>query len=128
MTSTRPPPSPASFPLALTLLLTSACAAPGATEQDAAQTASVAAPDARAGGTDQAPLVGPWRMQCFIEDELVLDVPEVYRTRRPGRRGGWIYVTADGTVVRGRIAAGASCVWTRLSDDPPVPSARSAGE
>ena len=71
---------------------------------------------------------GPWRMQCFVEDELVLDLPEVYRVQRETRAGGHVYVTPDGTVIRGRITAGANCVWLAAGDDPPIPDQRPGKE
>ncbi len=66
-------------------------------------------------------------MQCYVEDELVLDVPEVYRVDRQTRAGGKVYVTADGTVIRGRITAGANCIWLSLADKPPLPEKRPDG-
>lgn len=85
-------------------------------EQAVERLENAAAPAAR--------LEGPWHMQCFVEDEIVLDVPEVYRTRRATQHGSWIYVTADGTVVKGRITAGANCVWLREPEGPPIPDPR----
>ncbi|MEM1400296.1 MAG: hypothetical protein AAGF58_10460, partial [Pseudomonadota bacterium] len=78
---------------------------------------SQAAAPANAAESAANPRVGPWQMQCFVDDELVLDLPEVYRTERQTRAGGWVYTTPDGTVIRGRITAGANCVWSRVEED-----------
>lgn len=76
-------------------------------------------PKTEEGGTELE-REGPWQVRCFVDDALVLDIPEVYRTRRGGPLASWKYITADGTVVRGRITSGANCVWQRIKKPPPV--------
>ena len=64
----------------------------------------------------EEPLVdGPWRVECFQDEELVFEHNRIYRVWHPeARPPHWAYETPDGLRFRGRMGTDLNCVWRRL--------------
>ena len=64
----------------------------------------------------EEPLVdGPWRVECFQDEELVFEHNRIYRVWHPeARPPHWAYETPDGLRFRGRMGTDLNCNWRRL--------------
>jgi hypothetical protein len=63
----------------------------------------------------ERPREGPWRVECWQDEQLVFEHDRIYRVWHPeGRPPHWAYETPDGLRFRGRMGTGINCVWQRL--------------
>lgn len=91
---------------AVAAILPAACAAP--------PPAPPAGPPETA-AAEERPREGPWRVECFQDEELVFEHDRIYRVwQARARPPHWAWETDDGLRFRGRMGADLTCVWRRL--------------
>ncbi|MEO3432531.1 hypothetical protein [Inquilinus sp. CAU 1745] len=63
----------------------------------------------------ESPPPDVWKITCFRDNAVVLEIPKVYRIYRiVDGYGMWIYETPEGVRVQGRMGKGLTCAYAPL--------------
>lgn len=63
----------------------------------------------------ETPAPDVWKITCFRDDSVVLEIPRVYRIYRiVDGYGMWVYETPEGVRVQGRMGKGLTCAYAPL--------------